>query len=179
MISSQILFKRAFQKVAFRRAGAVVLSLLATSALLIGQSERGAITGEVHDSSGAVVPGARVVITNSATGVASDVITNDQGQYTVPSLQPNVYDVRAEKKGFRPTEERGLTVAAGTTVRADIKLEVGSATQVVEVQASQVQLQTEDAKNSVTLSNKLVTDLPLEVGGTVRTPFDLLSHTRC
>ena len=64
---------------------------------------------------------------------------------------------------------------AATTVRADAKLEVGAANQVVEVQASAIQLQTEDAKNSVTLENKLVNDLPLVVSGTVRSPFDLAS----
>ncbi len=177
MISCQIVLRRAIQKIAYRRGGAVALGVLAVSVLLLGQSERGAITGEVHDSSGAVVQGARVVITNEATGVAYDAVTNDRGEYTIPSLQPNVYSVRAERKGFRPTEEKGLTVAAGTTVRADLKLEVGSSTQVVEVLASAVQLQTEDAKNSATLSNKLVNDLPLVVSGTVRTPFDLASLT--
>jgi len=159
------------------RAIAILLILLACGALLLAQSERGAITGEVHDASGAVIQGARVVVTNSATGVALEAATNDRGEYTFTSLQPNVYTVRAEKRGFRPTEEKGLTVAAETTVRADIKLEVGSSTQVVEVAASAVQLQTEDAKNSATLSNKLVNDLPLVVSGTVRTPFDLASLT--
>lgn len=85
--------------------------------------------------------------------------------------------IRADKTGFRPTEEKGLSLDAGTTVRADVKLEVGTSTQAVEVTASAVQLQTEDAKNSVTLQNKLVNDLPLVVSGTVRTPFDLASLT--
>ena len=155
----------------------VFVGLLATSIFLYGQSERGAITGEIRDSSGAVVPGARIVVTNSETGVALDAVTNNQGEYTVTGLQPNIYNVRAEKQGFRPTEEKGLNVAASSTVRADLKLEVGSSTQVIEVAASAVQLQTEDAKNSTSVQNKLVTDLPLEVSGTVRTPFDLASLT--
>ena len=165
------------RRIALRSACALIVGLLASSHLLVAQSERGAITGEVHDSSGASVQGARVVITNSTTGVASDALSNATGEYTVPSLQPSVYTVRVEKQGFRPMEVKGLTVAAGTTVRADLKLEVGSSTQVIEVQASAVQLQTEDAKNSTTLSNKLVNDLPLVVSGTVRTPFDLASLT--
>jgi hypothetical protein len=155
----------------------VFFSLFAASIFLYGQSERGAITGEIRDSSGAVVPGARIVVTNSETGVALDAVTNNQGEYTVTSLQPNIYNVRAEKPGFRPTEEKGLNVSASSTVRADLKLEVGSSTQVIEVAASAVQLQTEDAKNSTSVQNKLVNDLPLEVSGTVRTPFDLASLT--
>lgn len=153
----------------------LAVTLFAAAPALLAQSERGAITGEVHDISGALVEGARIIITNTTTGVALEAVTNNTGEYTVPSLQPSVYNVRAEKRGFRATEEKGLTVAAGTTVRADLRLEVGSSTQVIEVQASAVQLQTEDAKNSVTLSNKLVNDLPLVVSGTVRTPFDLAS----
>ena len=147
------------------------------AAFAFGQSERGTITGVVQDSSGAVTPGAKVTITNSQTGVNLDATTNAAGEYTVPSLQPGVYTVRVEMQGFRPTERRGVTVDAASTVRADVKLEVGSSSQTVEVQASAISLQTEDAKNSVTLENKLINDLPLEVSGTVRTPFDLASLT--
>jgi hypothetical protein len=83
--------------------------------------------------------------------------------------------VRVTKEGFKTSEVRGLALDAAQTVRADVTLEVGSPTQAIEVQASAVQLQTEDAKSSTTLQNKLVNDLPLVVGGTVRTPFDLAS----
>ena len=142
---------------------------------LFAQSERGSITGTVHDSSGAVVPGAKITITNAATNVASDAVSNAAGEFTVPSLQPGTYNIRVEKAGFRPSQLTGLTLDAASTARADATLEVGASTQAIEVTASAVQLQTEDAKNSVTLQNKLVDDLPLVVNGTVRTPFDLAS----
>ncbi len=141
------------------------------------QSERGTITGVVQDSSGAVIPGAKVTVTNPETNVNLDATTNQVGEYTVPSVQPGVYNVRVEKQGFRPTEKKGVNVDAATSVRADVSLEVGTSTQAVEVQASAISLQTEDANNSVTLENKLVNDLPLEVNGTVRTPFDLATLT--
>ncbi|MGA7240834.1 MAG: carboxypeptidase-like regulatory domain-containing protein, partial [Bryobacteraceae bacterium] len=162
------------------RSGCVVCCLtwfLVFSFSAFAQSERGTITGAVRDSTGALVPAAKVTVTNSATNVAINAATNDQGEFTVPSLQPGTYTVRVEKQGFRPTEEKGLAVDAGSNVRADVKLEVGASTQTVEVQATAVQLQAEDAKNSVTLQNKLVDDLPLVVNGTVRTPFDLASLT--
>jgi hypothetical protein len=159
------------------RAFRFALLIFSLTSFAFGQSERGTITGVVQDTSGAVIPSARITITNSSTNVNIDVTTNQAGEFTVPSLQPGVYSVRAEKTGFRPTEEKGLSVDAATTVRADMKLEVGTSSQVVEVQASAISLQTEDAKNSVTLENKLVNDLPLVVNGTVRTPFDLASLT--
>ncbi len=92
-------------------------------------------------------------------------------------MQPGIYNLRVEKEGFRPTQETGISVDAATSVRADFKLEVGTSTQAIEVQASAISLQTEDANNSVTLENKLVNDLPLLVNGTVRTPFDLAALT--
>jgi hypothetical protein len=83
------------------------------------------------------------------------------------------YTVRVEKEGFRPSQTTGLTVSAATTVRSDTTLQVGTSTQAIEVQAAAVQLHTDDAKSSTTIQNKLVNDLPLVVGGAVRSPFDL------
>ena len=76
----------------------VCLALCAGS--LFAQSERGTITGAVRDSSGAVVPGAKITITNPTTNVNIAAISNDQGEYTVPSLSPGTYSVRVEKTCF-------------------------------------------------------------------------------
>jgi hypothetical protein len=147
------------------------------AALALGQSERGTITGQVRDASGAVVPSAGVTVTNIATNIAIHATTNDAGEFTVPDLAPGTYNVRVEKQGFRVSQEHGVSLDAAQTVRADATLQVGSSNQQVEVQASAVSLQTEDAKQSTTLQNKLVNDLPLVVSGTVRTPFDLAALT--
>ena len=148
-----------------RRLRVLLTLLVAGAASLFAQSERGTITGSVSDTSGAVIPSAKITITNQSTNTSSTVETNGAGEYTVPSLQPGNYTVRGEMEGFRPAEIKGLTLDAAQTVRASLILEVGTSTQAVEVQAFAVQLQTEDAKSSVTLQNKLVDDLPLVVGG--------------
>src|ERR1051326_9139932 len=85
-------------------------ALLATTAH--GQSERGAITGVVHDPSGAVVPNAKITVTNALTNVALTAATNSAGEYTVPNLAPGTYSVRVDKDGFRPTVENNLVVDA-------------------------------------------------------------------
>src|ERR1022692_98737 len=113
---------------------ALCISLLAITAL--AQSERGTITGVVHDSSGAIVPGATVTIVNRSTNVTLTATTNEAGEYTMPSLPPGIYNVKVNKQGFRTSEESGLTLDAAQTVRADLALEVGVATQTVEVIAS-------------------------------------------
>src|ERR1019366_8356510 len=85
--------------------------LLILSALpLLGQSERGTITGAVHDSSGATVPNAKVTIVSQATNVSLAVTTNDAGEYNAPSLQAGVYTVRVAKEGFKAWEMRSLAL---------------------------------------------------------------------
>ena len=151
--------------------------LLLCSATLFGQSERGTIEGTVRDTTGAVVPGAKISVTNTATNTSLTLTSSEQGDYTAPSLGVGIYTVRVEKEGFRPALVSRITVNAATTVRTDVNLEVGTSQQTVEVQAAAVQLQTEDAKSSVTLTNKLVDELPLVVGGALRSPFDLAQLT--
>ena len=157
-------------RMSFGRA-AVCLAVFSLAAF--AQSERGTITGVVHDSSGAVVPGAKVNIIHQATRVNTSATTNGAGEYTAGELQIGIYTVRVEKEGFRSFNVSGVVLNAAQTVRADATLEVGQSTQTVEVTAAAIQVQSEDAKLSTTVQQKLVNDLPLEVNGTVRTPFDL------
>ncbi len=157
------------------RGGLGVLLLAAIS--LLAQSERGTITGTIRDASGAVIPTAKIVLTNTQTGVSFTAPSNADGEYTVPQLQVGVYTVRVEKSGFRPANITGLVLNASATVRADATLEVGTSIQAVEVSASALALSTENAKTSVTMNNKLVDELPLVVGGSMRSPFNLAAIT--
>ena len=155
----------------------VLMSLFGLSVILFAQSERGTISGTVRDTSGAVIPGAAITITNTATNQVISSTSNDVGEYTAAEVGVGTYNVRAEKQGFRPQELRGLTVNAATTVRADMNLQVGESRQVVEVAATALQINSEDSKASVTFNQKLVDSLPLVVGGSVRSPFDLATLT--
>ena len=151
--------------------------LLACLPFLWAQSERGTISGTVLDATGAVVPGAAVVATHTATNVANSTVTTEAGVYTVPSLAVGLYSVRVEKEGFKPSVRSGVTVNAASNVRLDVTLEVGTAQQTIEVTADVQRLQTESAKASITLNNRMVDALPLVVGGTLRSPFDLAALT--
>src|SRR5215467_13465960 len=154
----------------------LLFACLAISAAF-AQSERGTITGTIVDSSGAVVPGARVTVTNTLTNVSSSTLSTETGSYTAASLPVGEYTLRVEKAGFSSAVLSGITLNAASTMRADVKLEVGTAMQTVEVNASAQLLSTESAKTSVTVTNKLVDELPLLVGGTLRSPFDLAALT--
>jgi hypothetical protein len=146
---------------------------LFTSASLVAQTERGIITGTVLDSAGAVVPLTGITVTNSVTGVSSTTHSTEAGTYSVVGLAVGVYTIRAEKEGFKPIIRSGVTVNAASTVRVDLSLEIGSARQVVEVRGASPILKVEDAKITTTISNRMVEDLPLVVGGAVRSPLDL------
>ncbi|MCC6392278.1 MAG: carboxypeptidase regulatory-like domain-containing protein, partial [Bryobacterales bacterium] len=150
---------------------------LALPLMVLGQSERGTILGTVKDSTGAVITGAKVQVTNTGTGLAVSLTTNDVGEFVATSLQVGVYTLRVEKEGFRPSSIAGITLNAATTIRNDVTLELGATATAVEVQANAVQLATENAKTSVAVTNKMVDELPLVVSGSLRSPFDLAALT--
>ena len=150
---------------------------LCLAAGVFAQSERGTISGTVRDQSGAIIVGAKVTVTNIATNSVTALSANEAGDFIAPSLQVGSYNVRVEKEGFRPAVITGLKLDAASSVRADIQLEIGSTTTAVEVAAAALQLSTENAKTSSTVTNKMVDELPLVVGGTLRSPFDLATLT--
>src|ERR1051326_3667409 len=88
------------------------LVLLCGANYLIAQSERGTITGTIRDTTGAVIPGAKITITNTATGIAANLSSNEIGEYTVPNLQVGNYNVQVEKEGFKAAVLTALTVNA-------------------------------------------------------------------
>jgi len=136
----------------FRKAGPVFLfSLCALTPAILAQSDRGTINGTVRDSSGAVIPGAKVVVTNTATNFAERLVSNEAGDFNALSLPTGNYNVQVSKDGFRPFEIKGITLDAASTIRADANLEVGQSQQAIEVQATAASLHTEDAKASVTI----------------------------
>src|SRR5580704_3611023 len=124
----------------------LVTCVLATSTVLLAQTTvgQGSIQGTVTDPSGAVVGGAKVTITHRATAQVITQTTTSSGTYNSGGLIPGDYVLRVEAKGFR-TSERPFAVEVGVTSSGNIKLEVGEASQVVEVQASSIQVNTEQS----------------------------------
>jgi Carboxypeptidase regulatory-like domain/TonB dependent receptor len=147
------------------------------SIAVFAQSGRGTVSGTVKDNSGAVIPEAAVTIKDLGTGQTFNLRTNSAGEYTAADVPIGTYEVRIEKQGFREAALKGLTVDAGATVRADVTLEIGQSVQTVEVLATALQLNSEDSRSAVTVNQTLVNTLPLVVGGTVRSPFDLAALT--
>ncbi len=145
----------------------VSLSSLALSLLGLGQSnlhaqvDRGSIVGTVTDSTGAVVPGATVTITNVATNQSVKLTTDSSGAYVANILRIGTYKVTAEKEGFQKTEQASLEVAVNQVVRVDLVLRVGGITQTVEVTGAAPLVQSETSSLGTIETERRIVDLPL------------------
>ena len=102
-------------------AVATVLVVLTTCSTW-GQVLYGTIIGNVRDASGAAIPGASVTITNKETNQVRTTVTNDEGGYSVPTVQSGTYEVKATKEGFRPTLEDSVAVTINSVSRVDFSL---------------------------------------------------------
>jgi hypothetical protein len=140
---------------------------------LLSQGDRGQISGTVTDATGAVVPGSQITATQKSTNASYKVETSSSGNFTVPSLPAGAYQVKVEKTGFKAAIIDNLAVSPGGSANLDVKLEVGTATQSVEVSAAAQMVQTENARVSTTVSDLLVQSLPVLVNGGSRSPFDI------
>ncbi|HKX33236.1 MAG TPA: carboxypeptidase regulatory-like domain-containing protein [Blastocatellia bacterium] len=135
----------------------VICSALGVAAL--GQTAQ--ITGRVSDQSGAVIQGARVTITNEGNGFKRETLSNDEGYFTVPSLQPGMYRISIQKEGFKPILQTGRVLQVEQVVRLDFTLQTGAVTEVLEVQAGAVALDSETSSIGQVVTQRQVTQLPL------------------
>ena len=142
--------------VALVAAITLALSLVAFAQTTVST---GSIVGTVTDSTGAVVGGAKVIITGP-TGQTMTTTTSGQGGYSTGSLIPGQYKVRVEAKGFK-TVQLPLDVKVDNTANGSVRLELGQETTVVEVQASEVQVNTEQATVQGVLNASQIENLPV------------------
>ena len=153
----------------------LAVATLVTPARATAQSERGTVTGVVRDSTKAVLPGVTVTVVNIATNVATVVTASPSGSYSAVNLSPGSYRVQAALDGFQTSIVEGVVVTPGGSVRIDLTLTPGGVSSEVKVVADSTPLHTEDARIVTAVSNKLIDELPLVVGGAMRSPFDLIS----
>src|SRR5205809_1041563 len=149
-----------------------VLSLwfFGAAGLIWAQTDRGTITGSVTDPSGAVIVGAKVTATNTATRASTETITTSTGNYTIPVLQAGTYEVAVEQTGFKKAVLTGVIVQVGQTTHVDASLQLGETSQAVEVSAERVQVQRDTSDRGTVVSARDVQDLPLIGQGEQRNP---------
>lgn len=143
---------------------ALVLATLGLACLLstisYAQVTSGDILGTVTDQSGAVIPGAKVHVVNTATNVPQDVTTNGDGDYEFPYLINGTYELSIAAPGFKVFRQTNIQLNVDQKYRVDAKLAVGNAAQTVTVAANAAVLQTDQSQLSDTIDMKEVEEMP-------------------
>src|SRR2546422_6641780 len=140
---------------------ALTLIFSTTPANLEAQVTGGTISGTVVDSSGRVIPNARITVTNTATGISRALTTNTDGFYTAPNLLPGSYDLTFTAPGFKTDVKKGITLTVGAVAVLDLTMQIGTAIETIEVKtdAPDVQLATSDI--SAVVNATTVREMPL------------------
>jgi hypothetical protein len=133
---------------------------LCPASLHAQSASTGIVAGQVTDPSDAAVVGATVTLTDKATNLSRTAITNDSGRYVFVDVNPAVYTITVSKTGFRATKVAEQTVQVGLTSTVNIKMELGSVAETVEVTASGADLQTLNATVGNTIAGDLLQNLP-------------------
>src|SRR5258708_30249668 len=148
---------------ALRRLAMVIgLCIFFSAAYVLAQTtiSTGSIVGTVTDPSNAVVGGAKVLITNKGTNQVVTTTTTSSGAFNSGSLNPGEYTVRIEANGFKSAQTT-VVVQVNTTASANLKLALGESSQVVEVQASELGVNTEQATVQGVLTSEQIENLPI------------------
>jgi hypothetical protein len=139
----------------------LVLAVVILSSVVGAQTYQGRILGSVTDSSGAVVGGAKLTITNTATGTSRTLTANGEGDYNAPNLEPGPYTVTAEAPSFKKAQRTGLQLEVAKDIRIDFKLDPGAINETVTVSEDASVVNTTNDVLGGTFSNKAINELPL------------------
>ncbi|MFB3825324.1 MAG: carboxypeptidase regulatory-like domain-containing protein [Bryobacteraceae bacterium] len=150
----------------------LVTALFIIPASLHAQAVTGSLLGTVTDASGGAVPGAKVTITETNTGIARTAQTNESGNYAFPALEPGVYRVAVEHTGFRTAVKDGINLLVNTTMRANLELQPGAVTEQITVRAEVPILQTDRSDTGRKIEAAQLENVPLPYG---RNYFALLN----
>lgn len=158
--SIQRVAERKLLSMVSRRILLAVITVLYLAVCGLAQNTNsGDIRGTVTDSSGAVVPGAKVTILNTNTGVTKELVTNGAGIYDAVSILPGNYKITFSKEGFQQLVRAGINLEVGA-LTVDAQLTVGAAAQQIEVSAEGTLLKTETGEQSTTLQAETMNELP-------------------
>jgi len=151
-------------RIAFALALAIMGLMLLAPRNASAQASAG-ITGTVTDTTGAVVRGAQVTITNESTGVTDHTVTESAGTYSFRGILPGKYTVAVDAPGFKKDVQKGVNVEVSTTDTVDLSLSAGAASETVSVAADEIALNTTQPELGTTIEPVVVDALPTEVSG--------------
>ncbi len=144
---------------------------------LVGQIDRGALTGTVADSQDAVVAGAKVTLTNPATGVTLSTMTGRSGGYSFVGLVAGKYQAAYELSGFKKVVQDNVTIDVGRTTGLNVKLQPGALSESITVTEQAPLLDTETSDVGTSVTRKDIIDLPVPLTSDSRNPLSFVVLT--
>ncbi|MFN0172732.1 MAG: carboxypeptidase regulatory-like domain-containing protein [Bryobacteraceae bacterium] len=138
-----------------------LLTVLVLSLSVWGQRSATSLSGTVTDSTGAVVPAARLTATNMFTGSATEVVSNTDGFYVVAGLTPGVYRLRVQQEGFQSYNRENIVLEVNRPASVNVQLTVGSQAETVTVSGEAPQVNVRSATVSYSMNSQTITELPL------------------
>ena len=156
-----------------RRFALLVLTvaLFANALLLAHAEDSGTISGSLKDQTGAVIPNTSIVLTNDATHVKQNTMTDSVGHYAFPVVPVGTYTLKATATGFTPLEQTGIIVTIHAAITQDLTLQIGNQAETVTVSATGAQVETAETELGDTIESDKITSVPLNG----RSYTDLLS----
>ncbi len=151
----------------------IVVGLLAVCLTLIGQTITASLEGTASDPTGALIPGAKIQIRNTATGVVTNLQSGTDGRFVAVSLPAGNYSVTAEAAGFKRTERTGIVLEVNQKAVVDITLEVGAVNETVEITSQAPLLDAASSAVGQVVDNKSIVNLPMNQ----RNPYSLVFLT--
>jgi hypothetical protein len=157
-----------------QKLGALLLGVVLSAGIAPAQVLYGSLTGNVTDAADAAVPGAKVEVANTATGVTRQGTTDERGTYLFNDLQPGTYKVSITAASFRTVVQNSVPIDANTVRRIDARLQVASVTESIVVEGSAVSLQTDRADLNTQISKTQITNLPVGGGRNFQNLYKLI-----
>jgi len=138
-----------------------LIALLTALALTLWANDGGSLFGTLTDPNGALIPGARITATETATGVKQTVTSDMHGVYSFQSLAVGRYDVEVEASGFKPLRRTGVVIDLSSKVVADMSLTIGERTETVTVSGAAARVETADTQTGQVITGQQMTAVPL------------------
>ena len=147
----------------FRRIGQglALAALMLSATVAWSQVTTANLSGSVQDSSGSVIPGAEILLSNDDTGLTYNTTANETGDFVFSVLPTGTYTLSIQSDGFKAYEATGIRLAASQNVRQMHALEVGALTETVTVEGAPPLISTQASEQTESLGSEKVTELPL------------------